>query len=212
MPHKMQNFVALPSWCPGRSVSFSPGVFLATSDCRGRESVYGWPLVTRETQTQGKQWEQCSSWIVQCLPQSPTWRALEKQPGVNIRVSIHIYSSLQREEHFIHRSGRRLDGGTFQYYLRQKWRRLIVLYESELVVSESWEMNCICVYNSCFDSVYLRNNEQSVDSRTYGMNQQQLEPIYSHCTTLKQYILWYHSRPHTYTWRLSHTLYSCFYR
>ncbi len=56
------------------------------------------------------------------------WRALEKQPGVNIRVSIHIYSCLQREEHFIH-FGWRLGGATFQYYPRQMWRRSTVLDE-----------------------------------------------------------------------------------
>lgn len=136
---------------------------------------------------------------MQCLSRSPKWRASENQPGVNIRVSIHIYCSFQREEHFIHRFG---------------WWHISILWgrsEGDVLSCMNWSYWflragrwIVFVYNSCFHSVYLRNNAQSVDGWTYGMNQQQLGPIYSYCTTFKQCILWYHSWPHTPVCRHSH--------
>lgn len=53
-----------------------------------------------------------------CLPRSPAWRALEKQPAVNIRVSIHIY----REESTLF-STLDEDGVVVTLHLNITWRR-----------------------------------------------------------------------------------------
>lgn len=51
------------------------------------------------------------------------------------------------------------------------------------------------------------NNERPVEGRTYGTNQQQSGPIYSHCSELKQlYFTASFPTTHTAGWTRSHSL------
>lgn len=188
--------------------SFSPGVFLVRSDWRGRESVYGWPVVTRETQPKvnsrsSVRAESCSVY--------PQHGGLWKGSLELIEESLFISIAPCREKSTLPTA---LDEDWVAAYFNIIWGRS----EGEVLCCMSWSywflragrwIVFVCTI-AVLIAFYLRNNERSVDSWTYGTNQQQFGPIYSHCTALKQYVFIISYCPHTCLQRFSHTLKSHF--